>query len=377
MSHPTILIVCMKYSPVHNSLCRALGEPLRPLGFKIKYLLPQSLDWTVPQAQFEGTTFVGSSRNGKEVLWDTFAMITRRRRQLRRLLEEIHPSLLLFEASHPANRIVASLARSTVPGIKIWMLLHEPYVHEKSKHGGVRRFLISAHEWGVRQLLPYLDGLLVPSAEAMRRMEKAYPGFHGNVLKIPLLFEDRSITDNSTRHYFSFIGHAVPAKGIDTFFELVRTSAELGRHWSFQIATSSNISGYFSALPDATRTRLKVISKPRLRDEEIDQAIRESWAVLAPYRRVTQSGVVPVAFMHGTPVISTRAGGMLEFVVEGETGHLVNLDAEFSEWEDKFCQVQFNFSQLSTNCRRFFLDYFDANRGPEFLRPVLDPINAK
>lgn len=376
MNGPVVLIACLKYSPVHNALCRALGEPLRPLGLEVKYLLTQSLAWTVPPSQLNDVTWLGTSRNAPEVVWDTLATSTWLRSRLTRPFQELRPSLLLFEASHPTNSLVAALARSSVPGIKVWFLLHEPYVREKNKHGHLRSLLIVGQEWGTRRLLPQLDGVLVPSDEAVRQMKVAYPGFRGVVLKVPLLFEDRCAERDVQRRYFSFIGHAVPAKGIDTFFELVRLSAESGRDWSFQIATSTDISAHLAVLSDAAHSQLRVINKPQLKDEEIDQAVRESWAVLAPYRRVTQSGVVPIAFMHGTPVISTCAGGMPECVVEGETGYLVDVEAKFSDWEAKFHQVKSNLPRLSTRCRDYFANHFDARRGPEFLRPMLDSIRS-
>ena len=369
-----ILIASLKYSPVHNAHCRALGEPLRAFGFDIKYLLARSLHWTVPHSQFEYTTFIGSSSNAGGVLWDTLSLSTWKRSELRKILQKFQPRLLVFESSHPGNALVASLAQSIVPHIRCWMLLHEPYVHEKSKHGRIQSLLIRAHELVVKATLRLLDGVLVPSDEALLQMKTAYPAFTGTVLKVPLLFEDRSKAEDSKRRYFSFIGHAVPAKGIDTFFEMVEASASQGAEWMFQIATSTDISARVARLSKGAQAHLRIVSKPRLPDAEIDEAIRTSWAVVAPYGRVTQSGVVPVAFMHGTPVISTRVGGMPESVIPGKTGYLIDRETSFAEWKEAFRMVQTNFSDLSANCRRFFLDHFDARRGPEYLRPMLDSI---
>jgi D-inositol-3-phosphate glycosyltransferase len=46
-------------------------------------------------------------------------------------------------------------------------------------------------------------------------------------------------------------------------------------------------------------------------------------AVVLPYRSATQTGVAPMAFALGTPVIATRVGGLAEAVTNGETGFLV------------------------------------------------------
>jgi D-inositol-3-phosphate glycosyltransferase len=49
-------------------------------------------------------------------------------------------------------------------------------------------------------------------------------------------------------------------------------------------------------------------------------------AVVLPYRSATQTGVAPMAFALGTPVIATRVGGLAEAVTDGETGFLVEPD---------------------------------------------------
>ena len=51
-----------------------------------------------------------------------------------------------------------------------------------------------------------------------------------------------------------------------------------------------------------------------LTEEEMSAAYRRSVATWNGYRRSTQSGVLPNAFMQGTPVIATKLGSFEEFV---------------------------------------------------------------
>jgi glycosyltransferase involved in cell wall biosynthesis len=48
--------------------------------------------------------------------------------------------------------------------------------------------------------------------------------------------------------------------------------------------------------------------------------------VVAPYRDATQSGIVPLAFAAGRPVVATRVGGLEEAVSDGEDGILCDPD---------------------------------------------------
>jgi len=47
-------------------------------------------------------------------------------------------------------------------------------------------------------------------------------------------------------------------------------------------------------------------------------------AVVLPYRAVTGSGVVPLAYRYGKPVVATRVGGLPEVVEDGVSGRLVD-----------------------------------------------------
>ena len=126
--------------------------------------------------------------------------------------------------------------------------------------------------------------------------------------------------------------------------------------------TGSDVSKRVAGLSGEARSRLKVISGPRISDRALGRAVRASLAVLTPYRRVTQSGVVPVAFMHGVPVISTTAGSMPEFVSERETGALVPVDAPAEEWFAALDRVTAQRDELSGRCRSNFEAHFSPHQ---------------
>lgn len=58
-------------------------------------------------------------------------------------------------------------------------------------------------------------------------------------------------------------------------------------------------------------------------NEERAALFQRAAVVVLPYTSATQSGVVPVAYSYGKPVVATTVGALPEYVSHGETGFLV------------------------------------------------------
>lgn len=67
--------------------------------------------------------------------------------------------------------------------------------------------------------------------------------------------------------------------------------------------------------------------------EEIEPLMNLANVVVLPYRTISQSGVLQVAYAFGKPVVATNTGGFPEAVEEGKSGFLVPVEApkELSE----------------------------------------------
>jgi D-inositol-3-phosphate glycosyltransferase len=70
-----------------------------------------------------------------------------------------------------------------------------------------------------------------------------------------------------------------------------------------------------------------------LTDAEAAEYFARADVVVLPYRSVTGSGVLPLAFHYGRPVAASRLPGFLELVREGETGWLVPV-GDAATWAD-------------------------------------------
>lgn len=66
-------------------------------------------------------------------------------------------------------------------------------------------------------------------------------------------------------------------------------------------------------------------------DGEMKWLFSNATAVVLPYIEATQSGVIPIAYAYGKPVITTDIPGLTQFVRNGETGVVVDDNAALKE----------------------------------------------
>ncbi|MDZ7290458.1 MAG: glycosyltransferase family 4 protein [candidate division KSB1 bacterium] len=60
-----------------------------------------------------------------------------------------------------------------------------------------------------------------------------------------------------------------------------------------------------------------------IEDDEVERLFRRSAVVMLPYEEASQSGVIPVAYAFGKPVVAFDVGDLNESIIDGETGILV------------------------------------------------------
>ena len=66
-----------------------------------------------------------------------------------------------------------------------------------------------------------------------------------------------------------------------------------------------------------------IVHNEYISEERTAEYFRRASVVVLPYIEASQSGVIPLAYSAGKPVVATRVGGLPEMVEHGHTGYLV------------------------------------------------------
>jgi glycosyltransferase involved in cell wall biosynthesis len=124
-----------------------------------------------------------------------------------------------------------------------------------------------------------------------------------------------------------FLGFVRPYKGLEL---LISALALLPAEFRLTVAGEFWIDrGETDRLIDrlGVTDRVEVIDR-YIPDDEVADLLARHHLVVAPYRSATQSGIVPLAFAAGRPVVATAVGGLAEAVDDGSNGVLCLPTAE-------------------------------------------------
>jgi glycosyltransferase involved in cell wall biosynthesis len=224
--------------------------------------------------------------------------------------------------------------------------------------------------------------VIVPSKYALNLYKNKDIKYNENVLMIPLLFDDEldEEVDITKKQYFSYIGHAVKGHAFDVYIELIKHIYKQGVDMKFQIATRTDLSRLLKKdkiLQEMIEKEILKIAHGRpLPNSEINRAYKESFCIWNVYRRSTQSGVLPKAFMFGTPVLASNVGSFGEFIREGENGLIIDKTAmkDFDLILASVEDIKRNLVFYSKNARETFLKIFFYKNCIENFRTILNSL---
>ena len=195
---------------------------------------------------------------------------------------------------------------------------------------------MALHRWLARRVLGRADYIVTFSHITTQTARKEFP--HHPIASIAgLPFNSRQKNRQPSRETAR---RALQLEGkVILFFGFVRSYKGLGdlieafpevlhHHPDATLVVAGEFWKDKSTYLDAIE-RLGISSRVRVMDhyipeDQVASLFSAADVVVLPYRSISQSGVIPLAFAFGTPVIATRVGGNIDWIEDGKNGYLVS-----------------------------------------------------
>jgi len=241
-------------------------------------------------------------------------------RQLRRS----RPDLLLVAYWSGLLAPLVSVVRR-VSGLPTVVLLHNFTSHESIPgEPMLKRLLVSSSD-GFLTLSRSVESELRGFSSDARTCPLFHPLYESQVPLLAKADARRTLGLPEDAPVLLFFGYVREYKGLDTLLEaMAGVVCELP---SARLVVAGEFFLDSSRFREEAR-RLGIDGAVEFREgyvpaSEVATLMAAADAVVLPYRSATQSGVAPLAFGHGVPVIACSAGGLDAQVEHGRTGWLV------------------------------------------------------
>ena len=246
-------------------------------------------------------------------------------------LAEYQPDMVVFQWWHPFfglaySGVLRSLARSDVRP-SVLLLCHNVVPHERPRVPGAWRVLRKV----TARTFARADGFLVHSGPLAAEVREFRPDapviqvFHP-IYDVYAELGDAA-SEPTTRQsgaHILFFGNIRGYKGLDVLLRALALVQD-------KIDVTATIAGEFYVNPRPYREMATSLGIERrltwcdhyIPNEEVPPLFCAADLVVLPYTHATQSGVVPLAYHFGVPVVASDVGGLAEVIEDGVSGRLV------------------------------------------------------
>jgi len=214
---------------------------------------------------------------------------------------------------------VGTLVRKTTK-TKVVFQCHNVIEHESS----------TPREFLTRRALKRGHFFIVHSSDDLRNLKKIMPFADIRQCSLPALdfagkAGNESVREDGHAPSILFFGFVRPYKGLNVLLEAMphiirHAGASLvvaGEFWS---GSKQEYLDRIEGLGIAEHVR---IHDRYIKNEEVADFFQKADVIALPYRSATGTGIAPVAFSFGKPVVASAVGCLPDVVRDGETGYLV------------------------------------------------------
>ena len=246
--------------------------------------------------------------------------------------------------------------------IKQLLILHDAGTHHPTNCKSIRTVLVEKYTEIVnKRFYKRVYRFVLLSPESVKIFRQLYPLYSGKVVMLTLgahlpdVDEIKPAEICVDDQYFLFFGRIDKYKGIGNLLSVYRTISD--KILPLIIAGGGKFTEEEQKLIDGCYN-LTVINR-YIGDGEMKWLLHHMTAAVLPYIEATQSGIIPLAYLFGKPVIVSDVPGLTQFVMDGETGIICH-----SEENLKNALMQFSLKKSpmqESKIRKYYQTHMDWN----------------
>jgi len=128
---------------------------------------------------------------------------------------------------------------------------------------------------------------------------------------------------------FLFFGNVMPYKGLANLISCINQLAQ--KYSNFRLVIAGRAPNWAQEYAPLITAHANISANIGfINNEDIPTYFSHADYLILPYKDVTQSGPLTIAYQYNVPVIATNLEGFREFIYPDETGYLCNPDVEHS-----------------------------------------------
>ncbi len=247
--------------------------------------------------------------------------------------------------------------------VRIVSTLHDPHPHDGGGGG-----LGKISHYMFDRSLRHTDDIII-----LNNIDRTYvtQKFGKPIIVIPhASFSQCGIPkDNNCgiKNTIGFFGRIEPYKGLDVLVEAFSQIKTPNVH--LLIAGSGRIDDNIKVIIDSN-PNIALINR-YIEEEEIPELMNQVDFIVLPYKTATQSGVIPLSFAYGKPVIATNVGALDEQVPQG-TGVLTKVNSfEIAKEIDLLYDNKERIKAMSVEAKKYAEDVLTWERSASILLDYL------
>lgn len=269
------------------------------------------------------------------------------------------PSFLwVFDDSVVSSQLIINLRGK----IRMAMIMHDA----GTVHGSYKSSLLSvAKRFYEEKLSIYsnkiVEKIIVLSPESKKTYCSLFPHFSNKVFLLPLGAHVPECTPEcppeliNCMDYFLFFGRLDKYKGIDILVQ----SYKLYKEDKKLIIAGAGVLDEREQDLIHCDDRIMLI-KRYISDSEMIYLFKHMISVVLPYKEATQSGIIPIAYLYGKPVVCSNIPGLTQFVKDGVTGIVCHSINDYVNAYQRLGDAAYS-SRIGRQANDYYLNNLDWN----------------